>query len=103
MPSDGVNGAIRPKQNQIGANNDTARVPSAALPELANGLRDREGTELPAGVFSKCATSELRITPQFSRGVLPPVPWHFMHDRRLQLLVMRLAQHWISAPLQRGV
>jgi hypothetical protein len=29
------------------------------------------------------------ITPQFSGGALPYVPWHFMCDRPLQLLVMR--------------
>jgi hypothetical protein len=29
---------------------------------------------------------EPRITPQFSRGALTHVPWHFMFDRRLQLL-----------------
>jgi len=33
-----------------------------------------------------------RITPQFSGGALTYVPWHFMHDRPLQLLVMRLAK-----------
>src|SRR5437762_130088 len=28
-----------------------------------------------------------RLTPQFSGGALSYVPWHFMHDRPLQLLV----------------
>ena len=31
-----------------------------------------------------------RLTPQFSSGALPYVPWHFIHDRLLQLLVRRL-------------
>ena len=35
-------------------------------------------------------TRELRITPQFSGGAPPYVPWHFMCDRPLQLLVRRL-------------
>jgi len=30
-----------------------------------------------------------RITPQFSGGSLTYVTWHFIHDRPLQLLVMR--------------
>jgi hypothetical protein len=36
-------------------------------------------------------SSLLRITPQFSDGVLPHAPWHFMCDRPLQLLVIRQA------------
>jgi hypothetical protein len=31
----------------------------------------------------------MRLTPQFSSGALPYVHWHFIHDRLLQLLVMR--------------
>ena len=31
------------------------------------------------------------LEPQFSGGALTYVPWHFMHDRPLQLLVMRRA------------
>jgi hypothetical protein len=34
----------------------------------------------------------MRITPQFSGGVMSPVPWHFMDGRPLQLLVSRLAR-----------
>src|SRR5262245_46255340 len=33
-----------------------------------------------------------RLTPQFSRGALTYVTWHFIHDRRLQLLVRRQAR-----------
>src|SRR5689334_15809103 len=34
-------------------------------------------------------TVGLRITPQFSGGALSYVPWHFISDRPLQLLVIR--------------
>jgi len=32
----------------------------------------------------------VRLTPQFSGGALTKVPWHFIHDRPLQLLVRRI-------------
>ena len=32
-----------------------------------------------------------RLTSQFSGGAMPLVPWHFIHDRPLQLLVRRRA------------
>src|SRR5262249_1831150 len=33
------------------------------------------------------STVKVGLTPQFSGGALPYVPWLFMHDRPLQLLV----------------
>jgi hypothetical protein len=42
-------------------------------------------------------------TPQFSGGALTYVPWHFIHDRPLQLLVRRLSithlEHDLALPL----
>jgi len=37
-----------------------------------------------------------RLTPQFSGGALSYVPWHFISDRPLQLLVRRLAQRFFD-------
>jgi len=46
-----------------------------------------------AGWFRSAPTrhSWCRLTPQFSGGALTYVPWHFISDRPLQLLVRRLA------------
>src|SRR5213078_3489152 len=45
---------------------------------------------------SHCAPS-CRLTPQFSGGALPYVPWHFISHGPLQLLVRRLAVVAIDA------
>src|SRR5262245_52739255 len=61
-------------------------------------------TRLAEGRTRRCALLNLarenralgfRITPQFSRGTPTHVPWHFMPDRRLQLLVRRLAHRLV--------
>jgi hypothetical protein len=43
---------------------------------------------------ARCRTNRdaySHLTPQFSGGALPYVPWQFIHDRPLQLLVRRLS------------
>ena len=43
-----------------------------------------------------------RITPQFSGGALSYVPWHFMHDRPLQLLVIPITMRSESSANSRA-
>jgi len=40
-----------------------------------------------------------RLTPQFSGGALTFVTWHFIHNRPLQLLVMRRPTHFLGCHL----
>jgi hypothetical protein len=60
---------------------------SCAQYSVARIGSDAFRTSLPfEPVLHKCC-----LTPRFSGGALPPVPWHFMPDRPLQPVVMRLA------------
>ena len=65
-------------------------TPRSEQTELRTALH-RDATPKKTAERTDCVA--LRITPQFSGRALPHVPWHFIHDGPLQLLVMRRDTH----------